>query len=125
MPASATSSGAEALMRATFSTPFCSDSTTVPAGQQAASSRAADAVAPPLTHSSTTVRPVLGVAAAAGSDAQAAAKLLAKCSCGGARCVLKPSRSEMVRPSRAIASVRRGRPTRVTVCPAAASRPPT
>lgn len=83
MPASTFRPGAKAAMRATLSTPFCSEITGVPGAQVAASSRAADSVAPLLTHS----RMMLSAPGAA------SASVAASCSADVGTVRSKPSRS--------------------------------
>jgi dCTP deaminase len=95
-----------------LATPFCSDSTGVPAANAAPSCRAASAVAPDFTHSSTSVGS--GAAGTVSDKDRAAAGTAAR----------PPSRSVNVRPRARNADSTRGRPTKCTGTPAAASRPP-
>ncbi len=103
-----------ARMRATLSTPFCIEITGVPAGQQTATSSAADSVLPPLTHNSST----WGVSMRTETSEVASVRWRA------GTWASWPSISFRCKPVADSASMILGRPTSVTRRPAAANRPP-
>ena len=113
MPGTTRNCGAADCARAALSTPFCSDSTGVPAGSTHASCAAAASVPALLTASNT--RP--GAAPSGGSSDASSAS--------GATCNVGPSTSLSVKPCVRSTFTTRGRPMKCTRAPAAASRPPT